>query len=199
MFGGGVKNIVTITFDDAYKSFFSQAIPVLTQYNYPAILFIPVGFVGQYNVWDSHLTDLRIPILSWDELNAISEIPFVRLGSHGLTHRPLSSLKHDEIFNEIAGSKKIIEEKLQIQVDYFSYPYGQYKHFNKNAIDALKKCDYKAACSTNWGRNNSTNDLYKLNRIEIEPKDSLHIFQEKLSRKFHIKRFKQIVKNVLHK
>ena len=190
------RDTVTFSFDDAYKSFADIAVPVLEQYHYPAILFIPAGFVGKYNQWDENLTAIKIPVMSWHELASVSANPLVTIGSHGLSHQALSSLSESEIEKEIAESKKMIEANLNISICYFSYPYGQFKHFNSAAIDALKKNNYRAACSTNWDRYNSAATIYKLNRIEVEPDDTLNDFQKKISGRHHIKHFKQIIKNL---
>lgn len=192
-------NTIALTFDDAYTSFAEIVIPVLERYRYPAIVFVPVGFVGKYNEWDQQFSDKKIPVLSWEKLKAITGNSLVTIGAHGFSHRPLSALSPDEITYEIAESKKLIELELHTRVDYFSYPYGQYKHFNSFAVDCLREKGYKAACSTNWNNHNTAKSIFKLNRIEIEPGDTVAVFQKKLKSKFHIKYFKQMVKNVLAK
>ena len=190
---------ITLTFDDAYASFDEIVIPVIEKFRYPAIVFVPVGFVGKFNEWDKQLSDKKIEILSWGKLKAIASNSLVTIGAHGFSHRALSTLSGNEIAYEIAESKKLIEQELHTRVDFFSYPYGQYRHFNSFAVNYLREKGYKAACSTNWNNHNTANTIFKLNRIEIEPGDTVADFQKKLTAKFHIKYFKQRMKNVLAK
>lgn len=194
-----IPGTIALTFDDAYTSFAEIVIPILEKYKYPAIVFVPVSFVGKYNEWDQQLSDKKIPVLSWEKLKAITDNSLITIGAHGFSHQALSALSPDEIMYEIAESKKLIEQELHAGVDYFSYPYGQNRHFNSFAVNCLMENGYKAACSTNWNNHNAAKSIFKLNRIEIEPGDTVADFQKKIKIKFHIKYFKQLVKNVLAK
>jgi peptidoglycan/xylan/chitin deacetylase (PgdA/CDA1 family) len=193
------QGTIALTFDDAYSSFSEIVLPVLEKYKYPAIVFVPVGFTGKYNEWDRQISDKKIAVLSWEKLRDITSNSLVTIGAHGYSHRALSALSPDEIAFEIVESKKLLEHELQKTVNYFSYPYGQYRDFNSFAVNCLKENGYKAACSTNWNKHNNGKSVLKLNRIEIEPGDTVAIFQKKLTAKFHIKYFKQKIKNVLSK
>jgi peptidoglycan/xylan/chitin deacetylase (PgdA/CDA1 family) len=191
-----INNNLVITFDDAYIGFMEHAFPILKEFNIPATLFVPTKFVGGYNEWDQHLTDERLPVMTWTALKKVSS-ELVTIGSHGHSHRSLSTLAKNEIDFEVCESKRLIKENIGIGIEYFSYPYGQHKHFNDMVIETLKKAEYKAACSTNWHKFNSTGSLFKLNRLEIEPEDTLESFSKKINKNFHIKYFKQVVKNIL--
>ena len=193
------RSTIALTFDDAYTSFLEIVIPVIERYKYPAIIFVPVGFVGSYNEWDRQLSKKKIAILSWEKLRTITSNSLVTIGAHGFSHRALATLSKKEINYEISESKKILEQELQTTIDFFSYPYGQYQHFNSSAINYLQEKKYKAACSTNWSNHNTSKSIFKLNRIEIEPGDTIVDFKKKLTAQYHIKYFKQKVKNVLAK
>lgn len=137
--------------------------------------------------------------MNWDDLKNISQNPLVTIGSHGVSHKALSGLSKNDISNEIVGSKELLEQELGISIHYFSYPFGQYRDFTNDCIHILKSCGYKAACSTNWNQKNSLDDLYKLNRMEIEPGDTLPEFIGKITSRYHVKYFKQMVKNLFYK
>jgi poly-beta-1,6-N-acetyl-D-glucosamine N-deacetylase len=192
------KNTLTLTFDDAYISFCERVLPLMVKFNYPATVFVPTGYIGKFNEWDKDLTTSRLQIMDYGQLKEVSGHPLVTIGSHGISHRMLANLSNEELHHEITGSKELLEQELGIAIHYFSYPFGQHHNFTKECVEILKSCSYKAACSTNWNRKNSLDDLYKLNRMEIEPGDTLPKFISKIASQYHMKRFKQVAKNILY-
>lgn len=57
--GKDLKKNVCITFDDAYKDIFENALPILKKYDFKAIVFVPVGLVGEYNKWDADRLNVK--------------------------------------------------------------------------------------------------------------------------------------------
>ena len=69
-------------------------------------------------------------------------------------------------YKEIAHSKKIIENKINKNVNLFAYPYGTKKHINSSVISDFNKSSYEAGFSSILGLNNKSNlSLSCLNRI----------------------------------
>jgi len=73
-------------------------------------------------------------MLTWDELNLIKDR--VDIQSHSVTHPMVTKLNKLELQNELTASKNIIEENLNIQVKYFSYPIGD---CNDDVVTVTKK------------------------------------------------------------
>jgi len=194
-----LTDCLTITFDDGYRSFSRYAIPLLEKYTLPVILFIPVNHVGLYNSWDRDKTAIRLEILSWTELNEISNNPLVTVGSHGLTHRPLCRLLPGEITSEIKDSKKKLDEQCGHEIRYFSFPYGQIIDYNRSVIRELKRHNFAAACSTRYGRYNKKSDLFQLKRIEVKPEDTIEDFKRKCLSGFQLEIIKRYVKETLYR
>ncbi|MCI0613041.1 polysaccharide deacetylase family protein, partial [bacterium] len=42
---------VVLTFDDGYENFHSRAFPLLSQYHFPATVFVVARYVGRENSW----------------------------------------------------------------------------------------------------------------------------------------------------
>ena len=191
------ENSLCITFDDAYKSFAEKVVPIMVARSMPVTVFVPSGYIGMYNVWDEDASAVRLEIMNEPEIRDLTKTPLVTIGSHGISHRPLAKLDSSELKNEIIGSKTHLEIITGKEIKYFSYPFGQHKHFSAMAVKLLKEAGYEAALSTNWNRFNSTLNLFSLNRIEIEPKDTIEDFRQKIHSKYHLKYYKQKVKNLL--
>jgi len=100
------------------------------------------------------------------------------LGSHSRTHRSLKLLDDAAIFDEIAGSKRDLEDRLRVPIRYFAYPYG---HLDDRAREVVERCGYAAACSTQSGFNNVSTDRWGLRRIEINRHDSMRMFARSLT------------------
>ena len=106
---------VLITFDDGYRDNLKNAAPILQRYGYPAVVFVPVGYLAGARPLphDEHLASRGIvnPPLDWEELAEL-EACGVRVESHGIGHRPLADLEVDEAAREITLSKLRLEDRL---------------------------------------------------------------------------------------
>lgn len=154
---------VLLTFDDGYKDFIENALPLLEKYNFTAVVFVVAGLVGTFNVWDHEKLRVKKTLMDWKDLEYIVKRG-IKLGSHTLTHPYLTKLDLKEAKKEIEGSKKILEDKLGVEIDYFCYPYGDY---NKQVKELVKEAGYKYAFSTKLGTFKENNDPYEIPRITV--------------------------------
>lgn len=109
------KSIV-LTFDDNYQSFYDYAWPLLQQYNYPSTMFVHTGFVGSQQ---------GRPKMTWETLKELSQSKLFTVGGHTINH--FLDLKDRDIAEqtkELTDSKKDLETKLGITVDFLAYPNG---------------------------------------------------------------------------
>lgn len=185
------KNTVIITFDDGYANFYENAYPVLCKYRLPATVFLTVHYTGAdyFYEWDrTQITkkpELKqhFRLLSWNEIYEMKESGLITFGSHSMTHPHLGRLPDDEIVYELCESRRILEERLEPPVIFFSYPGGSYAYgdVNKNTRKHLEECGYKLACTSRTGRNRVSDDLLSLKRIGISREDDIPLFKAKLS------------------
>jgi peptidoglycan/xylan/chitin deacetylase (PgdA/CDA1 family) len=102
--------------------------------------------------------------LTWDEVNEMSQNK-VSFGSHGCSHRIMTTLSTDEIKRELRDSKFAIQAKLGIKIDHFSYPNGDFTGAIK---DLVKEAGYTSAATTKGKNEDSANpDLFALKRIGV--------------------------------
>lgn len=126
---------VLLTFDDNYVGQYKYAFPLLKQYNYPAVWSVHTRFVG---------TGGQKPKATWDQLREMQQSGLITIASHTVNHLNLKDLSDAVIEKEVTESKQVLERELGIEIDYFTYPEGD---FTDVAREKLIKAGYKAALS----------------------------------------------------
>lgn len=163
---------VLITFDDGYRDNLANAVPILQRYGYPAVLFVPIGYLGGRRPLphDEHLAVRGIvnPTLDWSELAEL-ERAGVRIESHGIGHRPLADLEVDEAAREITLSKLRLEEALGRPVRAFAYVKGSEAHYRLVHLSLLRQAGYDIAFTSISGANGPGTDPLQLHRYNVEP------------------------------
>jgi len=165
------RKTVVLTFDDGYENNWSNAFPILREFDYPAVIFVPTEQIGQPGR------------LTWNQVKAMSS-GGITIGSHGLTEAYLPDCPAPRRKREIEESKRILEEELGVPVKFIAYPIGG---FNDGIKSQVKRAGYSAAMATNRGSDRFNQDLYEVNRIKFSDKDnSNYILWAKLSGYFNL-------------
>jgi peptidoglycan/xylan/chitin deacetylase (PgdA/CDA1 family) len=163
---------VLITFDDGYHDNLENAARVLQKYNYPAVLFVPLGYLGDRLPLphEEHLAAQGIlnRTIDWDELLEL-ERQGVRIESHGISHRPLADLELDEAAREITISKLRLEDRLGRPVRAFSYVKGSEAHYKQVHLSLVRQAGYDVAFTAVSGANSLASDPLQLRRYNVEP------------------------------
>lgn len=165
---------VVITFDDGYKSWVSDVLPVLQKMELPATFFVSSGFVGlsrqdEAEFIRSKLFVYRSPrkitgSLSCEDVRRIAEAGFT-VGGHTLNHVNLSKLRDRvELTYEIVEDKMRLERIIGRRVDYFSYPSGAYQNSEMNLTEVLRESGYVGAVTVLSGFNRVGSNSYLLHR-----------------------------------
>ncbi|HWA83828.1 MAG TPA: polysaccharide deacetylase family protein, partial [Fimbriimonadaceae bacterium] len=119
----GVRPIA-ITFDDGYESVYTDALPVLRRQGMTATVFVVAGQMGDTNQWDKVKGDVTEPMMDVWQIRDAQRLG-IEIGSHTSSHPDLLLCSEPRAVDEIAGSKRVLEELLGQPVDWFSYPYGR--------------------------------------------------------------------------
>lgn len=155
---------VIISFDDGWKNTVETALPLVQKYNMAGTLFVPTKLVGMGN--GSRMT--------WEDIEKLRDSGW-EIGSHTLWHPYLSkSLKARA---EIFDSKKILEEKLGIEITTFAYPFGD----SNGKIEALvKEAGYKTARSFKTGNGITHENLFNIPVVRVWGNLDLSVWKKQL-------------------
>ena len=101
-------------------------------------------------------------LADWQELRSLDP-HVITLGSHTLTHPVLSTLEGAEIEREVAGSRRLLEERIQRPAGLFAYPNGAHNE----AVLACVRRTYRGAVTAVEGQVAVGCDPYLLPRINL--------------------------------
>ena len=155
---------VVITFDDGYRDTYETALPILRQYGFKGVLFIPADEIGRRLTQDELLA---MRAAGWD------------IDAHSYTHRSLSPLSAAEQEREIARSKAVLDQALQQDTRYFCYPNGSY---DPTTLRLLQKYGFVLAVTTEPGWARPGDNLFTLPRVWLGNEVDLDRLADRLAR-----------------
>jgi len=119
---------VGITFDDAFRSFAQNALPVLANVGLPVILFVPTGYLGRKSAWFDYGGPNQVgeEVVSALELKQLTRQYQIEIGSHSVNHPNLVEISNEDLRAELRDSKEALELLLQRKINSISFPYGSY-------------------------------------------------------------------------
>ena len=137
--GEEASDPICLTFDDAYYDFYHYVFPLLKRYGLKALLAVPAAYILDDTDVEPHerlsLTHREIyegehyrthaPFCTCAELREMIRSGLVAVASHSMHHVNLGEPGVD-LAEEIAGSKRVLEEKLGYRIDSFVLPFGKY-------------------------------------------------------------------------
>lgn len=147
-----------VTFDDGTRSVYTDALPVLQELNVQATVFVVTEAIdGKAPGLDAAAT------LSADEVADLVDDPLITIGNHTRTHPRFSTISDpDEREQEIQGAKRDLESRFGIDVDRFSYPFGD---LDRASVEAVRE-SHTLAVTTSPGHVTPSTDPVQLPRIE---------------------------------
>jgi peptidoglycan/xylan/chitin deacetylase (PgdA/CDA1 family) len=121
-------------------------------------------------------------MLTWEQIQTMQRAG-VSFGSHTLTHPAISRLEPAALDQELRESKVRLEDRLGVPIQDFAYPFGKPADY-ENTPDAVARCGYRTASTTNWGLNTPGANLHQLRRVSIGEERRLSTFAMRLAQLF---------------
>jgi peptidoglycan/xylan/chitin deacetylase (PgdA/CDA1 family) len=165
------QRVVALTFDDGLLDILN-AVEALQRVGGRATAYIPTETVGMRG---SRSRDGRSR-LSWSDLADLSRCGF-EMGSHSMSHRPLDVLPAAELAKELAGSRQLLEDRLDLPVESFCYPHG---YADRRVRRGVEQAGYLNACVVGRRIARPRDDRMALPRLEVRAGTTGQSFQELL-------------------
>ena len=164
------RNSLVVTFDDGFKNFQDNAVPILERLGIPATCF----------VISSRLDDESGEFLSREDLSDLTSSRLVSIGSHSVSHVPMAGLSQATLENELGKSKEELSDATGETVDLFCFPYGTLRDFDEISVQGLADAGYQIGCTSINGVNSLSTNPLKLRRTKIEWGDDPATFRKML-------------------
>jgi peptidoglycan/xylan/chitin deacetylase (PgdA/CDA1 family)/CelD/BcsL family acetyltransferase involved in cellulose biosynthesis len=116
--------------------------------------------------------ELNLPgtMLSWSQIRQMKK-DGICFGAHTVTHPVLGSLTVSRLQDEILGSKKMLEQRLQCTIRHFAYPFGKQADLGCHAKRVVEAAGFETAVTTISGVNGPEQDPLQLKRFSLEEPD----------------------------
>ena len=112
---------IVLSFDDGYRPQFTFALPTLRKHGWAGVLNLKAEGSDLYE------SNVKAMIAAGWELAA-----------HTIHHLDLTELGPEELEEEVAGSRKILQDEFKVPVDNFCYPAGQFDETVVEAVEARR-------------------------------------------------------------
>lgn len=107
------------------------------------------------------------PLASWDELRELAAAG-AAIGSHARTHVHLAQSPRELLDEELAGSLRELQTQVSSAIPVLAYPHGSH---DDRVRAATISAGYRAAFTTETGRNGAGTDPYCLRRVSVKDWD----------------------------
>lgn len=157
----GTGKRVVLTFDDGFANVLEHAVEPLRESGFAAIQFLVADLLGKTNEWESSVGERAEALMDAGQVREWLAAGH-DIGSHTLTHPFLTRLPAVDAREEIAASKRRLEDLFGRVIEHFCYPYGDW---NPAVRDLVIEAGYRTACTTDFGVNTGVVSPFELRRV----------------------------------
>lgn len=176
----GEAPVFVLTFDDAYRDFYTRAWPVVRDLGLPATLYVPTGFVeepGRAPTSRCAAGGAALAPVTWPMLEELVESPVITIGAHTHSHFELPSLSNERVEEELSRCDDLLRERLDVRVEHFAYPRGVWDA----RVEQFVRRRYRSAVHVGGGLVDLSGwDQYRLPRIPVQGSDRMRWFESRI-------------------
>jgi peptidoglycan/xylan/chitin deacetylase (PgdA/CDA1 family) len=141
---------ILMTFDDGYRDFYTDVMPVLKREQVKATSYVISGFLGGAN----YMTE--------NQVREVASSGLVEIGAHTVHHPSLARRPADFLAREIGDSRTQLERLIGRPVVSFCYPNGSYDDAAERAVAAA---GFTSATTTKRGGMVNPTQWFAIGRI----------------------------------
>lgn len=165
---------VVITFDDGWRSTYTEVFPEMKKRHFPFTVFIYPNIVGK-----------TAYALTWKQIKEMAEWG-ADIQSHSFSHPFLTKRRHtgwsdkdyaNWLHRELQGSRAAIERETGKPVQFLAYPYGDYDHY---LVANVARSGFLGALTCDYGRVRKGSDPMRMRRFIIEKRIDFALFRHYL-------------------
>lgn len=122
------RHAVALTFDDGLSGVYEHAFPILCHYRLPATVFLVAQTLapgGRPVDWVDTPPPFPLRTLTIDQVHEMAASR-IRFESHSHAHHDLTRLDGKQCEEDLATSKRALEELLERRIRYLAYPRGRH-------------------------------------------------------------------------
>lgn len=153
---------VVITFDDGFLGVYENAFPIMEALGFRGVAYLISGTIG---------TDLSYGYMQPEEIKALVESGW-EIGSHSVSHSNLKTTRLG-LRNEVEGSRKDLEEILEMPVRSFAYPYNVANQWIRERVEEY---GYESAVGVDIFNSHPPERLFFLSRRAVLREMNLQAF-----------------------
>ncbi len=177
------RKTVAVTFDDAFLSVKTHAMPLLGSLGVPATVFVPSDYISRgaplawegLDRWQASPDAHELTPMSWDDLGELAEAGW-EIGSHTRTHPHLTAVDSETLITELGHSREECAQRLGRPITSLAYPYGD---VDDRVVAGARQAGYAAAAALEWPSSKSSSLRYP--RVGIYQGDSWPRFRLKIA------------------
>src|SRR5438132_124751 len=148
----GAGKPIVLTFDNGYRSQYTQALPVLRQ----------LGWVGNENIQLSGLPPSQGGLTA-EQVHGLIAAGW-ELDTQGYSHADLIRLGPEELHYQVAVTRRTLQQRYGVPVNWFCYPSG---HYDATVIAAVRAAGYAGSTTVIPGWAAPGEDRYRLHRLRV--------------------------------
>ncbi len=162
--------VAVFTFDDAYRSVYREALPVMDAEGVVGCCFVTTGIVETEGRFE-HDTGVEREdlwrVMTWEELARLQQRGW-EIGGHSHTHPRLSAISAERLRGELETPLRVLRERLDIAAPIpMALPFGGAGDITVEGLAEVREAGYSACCSDYGGENVPPGDRFDIRRIEL--------------------------------